>query len=1038
MKNQTKKYLYFGMTILLLVGILVSANLSLKVSGKNNTAYVGQTFVNTVLNFFSLGDSNCSISSVNFSCPTNASVGCYCGGGLLGLSGVLWQYPDPNQNLNFADAENYCTNLGDGWKIPSLYDLSSINFGGSKDLFKQNFYWSNWPVSGIGENATFVIKDLLSVWPLHGSNLAPTICVKDPGIKVLGSIPEFPELKDLDGDGFLEIFSCGQLQSIYGDGLSSNDYELIDNIDCSDTQYWNNGEGFIPIVGSKGVSSISFSGPNSNTSGIQDLDGDGYFEISSCGQLQSIKDFDLSGNYKLTDNIDCYNTKNWNDGEGFIPIGYSLYNADTGWVERGIPFTGTFNGNHKTISGLYINRPNSDDVGLFGMVSGANIYSLSINDFDITGKVGVGGLVGEVYTLTDAVSNPLSEPSSINEVYVSGTIHSDADGGGLAGSNGISNIISNSYSTANVYYVTNPIHGFYNGGLVGSNYGRVINSYSTGYVANPPSGGSGSGGLAANGYPGIYENAYWDVEASGQPVGDYTYGIGLTTTEMKTPSSFSAWDTNIWNLVDGSYPTLKLLEIETLLPFSRLFNGNGYTISNLSINRPTESNIGLFGYSTGHIFNVGLINANINGADYVGGLVGKASGGTITNSYSTGQVIGDSYVGGLVGLLNSVILNSYSTVVVSGLSYTDGGLTGGLSESGMISYSYWDINISGRANSNSKEGKTTTEMKTPSTFSTWDTNIWNLVVGAYPTFKLLNSTTTSTTTPPTIIAPKSDKSEITKLTTDLYVSSSIIDPTSNIITVNVNDDANVTSIKTVVSVSDKAKLEATSGTVVSNGVNTNEFTVSNQNLTNQTYKVIAEDGTSQTYTIRIVYPPTVIITTLNVGSSPATVWEGKTANIIWKPIGAKTCTSFGGYSTWPGSLNATDGEHIWTTGALPVNKTIVLGTEVSAKTEYIYGVTCSNDTKTIIATTTVTVIPDLYPSGYAGNTPGRMSTALNTAGVTLGSNERAYLLYRDSYYYYTNQSQIAHIASCPTGQGYRVCVEDYNDGTYNHVLIGVK
>ena len=71
-------------------------------------------------------------------------------------------------------------------------------------------------------------------------------------------------------------------------------------------------------------------------------------------------------------------------------------------------------------------------------------------------------------------------------------------------------------------------------------------------------------------------------------------------------------------------------------PFRATFEGNGYTISNLMINRGGEDDVGLFGIiSWNEIANLGLLNVNITGANNVGGLVGSNSA-IITNSYVTG------------------------------------------------------------------------------------------------------------------------------------------------------------------------------------------------------------------------------------------------------------------------------------------------------------------------------------------------------------------------------------------------------------------
>ena len=111
--------------------------------------------------------------------------------------------------------------------------------------------------------------------------------------------------------------------------------------------------------------------------------------------------------------------------------------------------------------------------------------------------------------------------------------------------------------------------------------------------------------------------------------------------------------------------------------FNTTFEGNGYTIDNLYINRPSNSDVGLFGYTKNNsrIRNIGLRNVSISGSRLVGGLVGQ-NYGYITQSYATGSVSGNSYyVGGLVGNNFGKIMQSYFTGVVSGESVV-GGLVG--------------------------------------------------------------------------------------------------------------------------------------------------------------------------------------------------------------------------------------------------------------------------------------------------------------------------------------------------------------------------
>ena len=143
------------------------------------------------------------------------------------------------------------------------------------------------------------------------------------------------------------------------------------------------------------------------------------------------------------------------------------------------------------------------------------------------------------------------------------------------------------------------------------------------------------------------------------------------------------------------------------VPFTGNFNGNNKIISNLMINRSADG-VGLFGFSSGNISNVGLVDININGNSRTGGLVGWQSSGIILNSYTTGSVnwITGGYggVGGLVGWQSSgtslvmqprgVISNSYSTAIVLGNISQLGGLVG-RQDNGEIINSYSTGTISG-------------------------------------------------------------------------------------------------------------------------------------------------------------------------------------------------------------------------------------------------------------------------------------------------------------------------------------------------------
>ena len=123
--------------------------------------------------------------------------------------------------------------------------------------------------------------------------------------------------------------------------------------------------------------------------------------------------------------------------------------------------------------------------------------------------------------------------------------------------------------------------------------------------------------------------------------------------------------------------------------FTGVFDGKDHTISHLTI-KSVGSYVGLFGRleSGGEVKNLGVVDVNISGDGYVGGLVGWSQSGSVADCYSTGVVTAaGSDVGGLVGYNRGSVTRSYSMALVSGYEYV-GGLVGGNSNSGTVSNSY--------------------------------------------------------------------------------------------------------------------------------------------------------------------------------------------------------------------------------------------------------------------------------------------------------------------------------------------------------------
>lgn len=126
-------------------------------------------------------------------------------------------------------------------------------------------------------------------------------------------------------------------------------------------------------------------------------------------------------------------------------------------------------------------------------------------------------------------------------------------------------------------------------------------------------------------------------------------------------------------------------------PFKGTFDGNGYVLSNLTIDIDklkeavsdlNLNSIGLFGYCDGAtIKNLGLENVQITNSSgtttYVtGGLAGICVNSTIENCYTTGSITGRvDFAGGLVGLIDSTTIKSCSSSVdITGNVFYAGGI----------------------------------------------------------------------------------------------------------------------------------------------------------------------------------------------------------------------------------------------------------------------------------------------------------------------------------------------------------------------------
>jgi hypothetical protein len=112
--------------------------------------------------------------------------------------------------------------------------------------------------------------------------------------------------------------------------------------------------------------------------------------------------------------------------------------------------------------------------------------------------------------------------------------------------------------------------------------------------------------------------------------------------------------------------------------FTGTIDGNGHTITGLEINRPKETDIGLFAMIANRpttVTDLTLTELDVTGREFVGGIVGANVSGTVTRSEVTGEVTGETFVGGVVGNNSGDVRKSSFRGTVSGAESV-GGLVG--------------------------------------------------------------------------------------------------------------------------------------------------------------------------------------------------------------------------------------------------------------------------------------------------------------------------------------------------------------------------
>ena len=312
--------------------------------------------------------------------------------------------------------------------------------------------------------------------------------------------------------------------------------------------------------------------PAVETTDKYDIDDDSMkenvYEISNAGQLywfaglvngtldgveqntlaNAVLTANITVNENLLDSLQYDTEGNVSNGSDFI-----TWTPIADWMgNRTTQYSGTFDGNNKTVSGLYFNG-DSTCIGLFGSSeSDGNIKNVGVVDSYFKGNDHVGGVCG-------------NNAGTITNCYNAGNltaIESSADIGGICGYNN-GGTIANCYNTGTVT-ATGTVASV--GGVCGCSTELILNCYNIGTVTAASSGADISGICGYNFGP--IKNCYYladtEDENGGKTTAQFVSGEvayllsqGCTVGEGEDAVTYSG---SVWGQALGgngdTYPVL--------------------------------------------------------------------------------------------------------------------------------------------------------------------------------------------------------------------------------------------------------------------------------------------------------------------------------------------------------------------------------------------------------------------------------------------------------------------------------------------------
>lgn len=467
----------------------------------------------------------------------------------------------------------------------------------------------------------------------------------------------------LNGINYTQILSVNDL-NLLSNAADGQHFFLADTIDADETSGWNAGAGYIPPGGwgrgsveglvlegfGNTISNLHINLANdyagligrANNASIQninlrraDVSGFSYSgilagylsnstvtNINAQGNVHGVNGDDIGGIIGHALNVQINNLSNdtflsssttGRDNVGGI-IGYAenstLSNVGSGSNVDGDNFAGGLIGS--SLNSDVLRSYSYGDIhglqatgGLIGKANGGTVSEAYSNSW-IYGQTQTGGLIGNAINLT---INDVSSGGRVTGTSYTGGLIGDLSGGsihqafsrsqvfgtdsvgGFAGRN-VSGSINTAYASGDVTGISNV------GGFLGSADTSTIEfTYSLGAVT----GSLNVGGYSGSGAGNSISESFWDIQTSGQATS--AHGLGKTTAQMHTASTFSNWDVGTqggtgeaWRIYEGfTSPLLRFtMTVANVSGNDKNLTYSGHAVTEAELNADSP-----YGYTTG-------------------------------------------------------------------------------------------------------------------------------------------------------------------------------------------------------------------------------------------------------------------------------------------------------------------------------------------------------------------------------------------------------------------------------------------------------